>query len=163
MPAQPCVVHERTSLTSLTLLLQQCPACLACLPGMVCEMGGWWPYNCCFVWCRFQDLFKTTHRIPVLFPSSLFSICFVSSSSLDTAPTWKKSHFILLDKSDFHMIENLSIASYAFARCMLTSLSVDKMLLLRYMNWSTNFRDSPLTEMSPFCLKHVYSVLFVFT
>ena len=52
------------------------------------------------------------------------------------------------------MIAKLSIVVYAFARQMLTSLSVDKILLLRCVNWSTNFRSLPVTaEMAP-CLKH---------
>ena len=42
--------------------------------------------------------------------------------------------------SHFHMIDNLSIESHAFTRRISTSLSLDEMLLLRYMNWSTNFR-----------------------
>ena len=33
---------------------------------------------------------------------------------------------------------DLSIADHAFARRMLTSLSIDEMLLLRYLNWYTN-------------------------
>ena len=126
---------------SLYLLLQQCSACLVCLIRMVCEMGGRWPFNCCFGGCYFQDLFKTASSILMLFPSRFFSEYFVSihgvhsHNSIDTA--WKKSHFILLDRSDFQMTDYLLIAFYAFHRCMLTSLSVDEMLLPRYVNWST--------------------------
>ena len=65
-------------------------------------------------------------------------------NSTDTATAWKKSHFILLDQSDLHMIANMSIAFHAFVRLILTSLSVDEILLPRYMNWSTNFRGLPL-------------------
>ena len=36
-------------------------------------------------------------------------------SSMDTGTTWKKSHFILSDKLDIHMINNLSIAFHTFA------------------------------------------------
>ena len=36
--------------------------------------------------------------------------------SIDTATPWKKSRFILLDRSDFNKIDNLSIAIYAFSR-----------------------------------------------
>ena len=46
----------------------------------------------------------------------------------------KKSCFILLDSPDFHMIDNLSIAVHAFARGMLISISVDEMLLTRYVD-----------------------------
>ena len=59
-------------------------------------------------------------------------------------------YFIRLD---FHII-----AFHTFAKCMLTSLSVDEMLLPRYVNWSTNFRGSSLkVEVVPYCLKHMYS------
>ena len=63
-------------------------------------------------------------------------------SSMDTATTWKKSRFILSMRSDFHMIDNLSIAVLTFARCMLTSLSLDE-ILPRYANSSTNYRRLP--------------------
>ena len=39
---------------------------------MACETGGKWPYNCCFVECCFQYLFKTVCSILVKFPSSFF-------------------------------------------------------------------------------------------
>ena len=58
--------------------------------------------------------------------------------------------FILSDRSDFHIIDSLSIAVYGFVRCILTSLSVDPTLLLRYVNLSTNFRELPFrVEMAP--------------
>ena len=48
----------------------------------------------------------------------------------------------------------ISIAVHAFARFMLTSLSVDKMLLLRYVNLSTNLRGLPLkVKIAPSCFK----------
>ena len=65
-----------------------------------------------------------------------FSLFFVSIhvvppySSINTVTSWKKFCFILSDKSDSHLIDNLSIALHAFVWCMLTSLSVDKMCLL---------------------------------
>ena len=63
----------------------------------------------------------------------------------------KKLRFILSDKSDFHMINNLSVAVHDFASCILTSFSVDEMLLLRYMFLSTSFKEPPFSvEMSPF-------------
>ena len=42
-------------------------SCLSYLNGswMVCEMGGRWPYNCCYVGCYFQDLLKIKCRILV--------------------------------------------------------------------------------------------------
>ena len=65
-PTQVCPcegVHMRTSLRSLSLLLQQCQACLARLTWMVCEMAGILPYNCLFIGCCSQGLFKTAHSI----------------------------------------------------------------------------------------------------
>ena len=83
---------------------------------------------------------------------------------MNTATAWKKFHFILLARLNFHIIDSLTISFHAFAKCMLASLSVDEMLLLRYVNLSTNFRGLPLTvEMTSFCLKHIYSVLSAFT
>ena len=99
------------------------------------------------------------------FPLCILSMSVVHPySCMDTATAWKKSFFILLYRLDFHMIDSLSVAVHAFAKHMLMSFSVDVMLLPRYMNWSTNFRDLPLrVVMPPFCLKHMYSVLLAFT
>ena len=56
------------------------------------------------------------------------------------------------------------MAVHTFTRHMLTSLSVDEILLLWYVNLSTNFRGLPLKmEMAPSLLKHMYTVLFAFT
>ena len=78
--ARPCEgIHGRTSLMSSSLHLQQCPAYLVRLTLMVFEMGGKWPYCCCFVGCCSQDLFKIVRSILVLFPSSFFSKHFVEN------------------------------------------------------------------------------------
>ena len=74
-------LHRRTSLMSLSLLLQQCPACLVHLIWMFLEMTGWWPYTCCFVGCCFHILFSISHSIFVQFPFGFFSICY-------SAPMW---------------------------------------------------------------------------
>ena len=77
-----------------------------------------------------------------------------SYSSIDTTATWKKSCFISSDRFDLHIINSLPIVVHVFTRHILTSLSVDEMLLPRYM--STNFRGLPFrVEMAPFRLKHV--------
>ena len=86
-------------------------------------------------------------------------------NSIDTTAAWKKLCFILSDRSDFHMINNLSIAAHAFSSRIL-SFSVDETLLPRYVNLFTNFREPPFSvKISPFffCLKHMYSVLSAFT
>ena len=64
--ARPCVgVHKSTSLMSSSLLLQQCPACLARLTWIVFVIGGRWPYSWCLVGCCRQDLFKIARSILV--------------------------------------------------------------------------------------------------
>ena len=102
--------------------------------------------------------------ILVQFLSNCLSICFVRAhvvhplSSFGTMAPWKKSHFILLDKSHFDMIKYPLLADLTFARHLLMSLSVDEMLLLRYINLSTNFREQPFrVEMPPSWLKHMNS------
>ena len=103
--ACPCKeVHRRLWLMSLSLLLQQCPACLVHLIWMVLEMGGRWPYNCWFIACCFQDLFNIACSILVKSQSNFFSICFVSIhvvhpySRTDTTAACRKLHFILANK-----------------------------------------------------------------
>ena len=74
------------------------------------------------------------------------------STDIDT--DWKKSNFILLEGSDFHMIDYLSITFHTFTRRMLISISVDEMLLPRYGIWFTNLRCFPLrVEIVPFLFK----------
>ena len=97
-------------------------------------------------------------------------MCFVSIhgvhpySSIDTVKAWKKSHFISLDGSDFHMSNNLSVAVDTLVRHMLQSLSVDEMLLPRYVNLSTNLKGLQLrVEVAPFRLKHVLYFICVHT
>ena len=82
-------------------------------------MDGRWPYSCCFVGCCLQ--FNKTRSILMALPSSFFSIGLVSVhvehqyGSIDTTAAWKKLHFVLSVRSDFHMIDSLSIAAHAFA------------------------------------------------
>ena len=88
---------------SPSLFLEQCLVCFVGLIYMVLEMGGRWPYSCCFVGCCFQDLFNITRSILVQFPYSFFSIRLVNIhvrhpySRIDTTVAWKKLHFILSD------------------------------------------------------------------
>ena len=87
-------------------------------------------------------------------------MCFISVHvvhpyiSMDTVTAWKKSCFILLNRSNFHMINDLSIAFHTFARHMMTLISVDEMLLPRYVNCSTIFRSLSLRmAMASFLFK----------
>ena len=50
---------------SLSLLLQQCPACLVRLTWIIFVMGGRWPYSWCFVGCYREDLFNIGRNILV--------------------------------------------------------------------------------------------------
>ena len=62
------------------------------------------------------------------------------------------------------MTDNLFIADNDFPMRALTLLSVDEILLPRYVNCSTGFKGLLLSvEMSPFFLKHMNSVLSEFT
>ena len=64
--ARPYVgVHRSTSLMNSSLLLQQCPACLARLTWIDFVMGSRWPYSWCFVGCCRQDLFNIALNILV--------------------------------------------------------------------------------------------------
>ena len=67
-------VHRKTLFIRSFLLSQPYPGSLT---WMDCEMGGTWPYNCCYVECCFQGLFKTVRSNLELFSSSLFFNCFV--------------------------------------------------------------------------------------
>ena len=116
-----CVgVHRSTSLMSSSLLLQQGPVCLVRLTLIVFVMGGRWPYSWCLVWCCRQDLFNIALSILVKLPSSFFSSRLVSVQvvhpyiSIDTIAAWKKVRFILSVRSDFYMIDSLSIVVHAF-------------------------------------------------
>ena len=133
-------------------------------------MGSRWPHSCCFVGCCFQELFNEARSILVKFSSCFFSIRFFSVhvvhpfSSMDTTAARKKLRFILLDRSDFYIIDNLTLAVHVFTKHLLISLSVDEALLPRYGNMSTNLREPPFwIEISSSVLTYVYFVLFAFT
>ena len=104
---------------------------------MVSEDGRQVVVQLLFCWVLFPGFVLDCAQHSFVVPIYLF-LCFVSVfvvhsySITDTATTWKKSHF-LLGRSDIHMINNMSKAFHAFARHMLTLLSVDEMLLLRYL------------------------------
>ena len=110
--------------------------------------------------CLFQNLRNISHSILVQFLSGFFSILYFMVhpySTIDTNATWKKSFIILSDISNFHMIDNHSIAIHTFPSCILTSLSVDEILLLKYVNLSTNFRRLPFRMwMAPSRSKHAF-------
>ena len=93
-------IYRGTSLMSLSLLLQQCPACLVRLTCIVFVMGGKWPYSWCLVGCYCQDLFNIALNILVYLPYSFFFSRLVSVqivhpySSIDMTAAWKKPRFV---------------------------------------------------------------------
>ena len=112
---------------SLSLLLQQCPACLVRLIWMVLGIGVRWPYNCCFKGCCFPSLFNIACSFLGQCPFSFFSIPFVSihvvnqSSRIDITAAWKKLGFSVSDRLGFHIFDNQSIAVHTFIRYILMS------------------------------------------
>ena len=82
-------------------------------------------------------LFNIACSILVQFPSWFFFIHLVNvhvvhpCSRIDATATWKKLRFILSDRSDFHIIDNLSIAVHVFVSRILMSFWVGEMLLPR--------------------------------
>ena len=98
--------------------------------------------------------------------SSLFFMHFATIqvvspySSTDIVTAWKKFRFILSERSDFHMIDNLGIAVHSFAMHMLTSLSVDEILLPRYVNTPINFWGLPQCGDGSFLFK-IHEISFI--
>ena len=85
---------------------------------------------------------KKKHRIFYCSSHVAFFRVQVVKSCCNTKETiaWKISCFILLERLVFHIIDSLTIAVHAFSMYMLMLHSADGILLLRYVNWSTNFR-----------------------
>ena len=140
-------VRRSTSLMSSSLLLPQCHACPVRLTWIVFVMGGRGPYSLRLVGCYRQELFKIARNILVYLPSSFFSSRFVSVqvvhpySIIDTTAAWKKLRFILSVRSDFHMIDSLSIATHAFVSRVSMSFSVDETLLRFCLVWKCRLFD----------------------
>ena len=65
-------------------------------------------------------LFKHFVKVPLAKPYS----------SMDMASIWEDFCFILSERLDFHIVNNLPIAIHAFPVYMLTSFSVDEILPL---------------------------------
>ena len=123
------------------------------------------PYRCCFVKCCFEDFFKISCSIRVLFPSIFFFWRFVKVKmaqlyySTHTPTAWKKARLIL---SEIILVDNMSIAVLAFPMEKLTSLSVDKILLPRYVKWSKHFRGLSFNvEMVPSFLKNTWTQFYL--
>ena len=151
------------SLISSPWLQQHSPACLVRLSWMTHAMGSKWPYSCCFVGCCFLDFFKTARRIlvsstSIFFPSVSLTSKWCIYTVVPTRSQLGRNH-ILTERHNFRMINSLSIAHITFLMLIITSISVDEILLPRYVNCLTNFRCLPLeVEIAPSCLKQFNAV-----
>ena len=132
------------------------------------EAGG---HIAVFLWYAASKICSRHHAIFLQSSHLAFSVCvllvsmrcirIVVSTQLQLE---RISSFIISDRLDFHMIDNLSIGFHAFVKRVLILLSLDEILQLRYVNGSTNFRGFPhRVEMAPFCLNHINSILLAFT
>ena len=77
-------------------------------------------------------------------------------SGMDMTAAWKKLHFILLDKSDFHVTDSLLIAVYVFANYQYTSkqwLCVSTTAWKQYMDPKKKKLDGNHTRMLLFSWK----------
>ena len=135
---------------------------------MICEIGGKWLYISCFVGCRVQNFFETARSILACLPSNFFSTISLRVNlvhlygSTETVTVLKETRFILTEKSDFYIIDYLSIAIRAFVRLILKMISVDEILLPRYVNLPTNFRGLPLkVDMKSCFLKYKFYFICV--
>ena len=80
-------------------------------------------------------------------------------SRTDTTAAWKNYHSILSERSNFHLVDNLSAAVYALP--MFTSRSVDDILLLKHTKWSTNFRVLPFNKAS-YTIIYIYIYIYIY-
>ena len=78
-------------------------------------------------------------------------------SSTHTTTTWKNSYFIILLRSDFHMVISLSIVDHALSMHTLTS--VGKIMTYLTSVWLHFVRFSHLTKKNQ---KWRHTVAFVF-
>ena len=131
------------------------------------EAGGW---TAAVLWdvasrtCSKQHIaFLYRSHLPFSYCILLVSIWCIHTEVMTQQKLGRNPFFVFSERSDFHMITYLSKAVHAFARCMLTLLSVDRILLPWYVYLSINFKGLPFrVEVFPSCLKHMNSVLFAF-
>ena len=114
------------------------------------KVSGW----TVVLWGRFPEFFQNIAYHSCVGPTRLFLHVFCKSR-------WC-IHIVVLTQLLlginpvlFYQLNNLSIAVDAFQMLK---------LLPSYMNWLTNFRSLSLNVVvTPYCLKHMNSVLFAFT
>ena len=122
---------------------------MSCLSLMLCEIEGKWPYS------------QSSHL-----GFSLRALLKSMQGNHTIVPTWLqlgRIPILFSQRVNFHIVNKLSIAVHAFLMHILTSLSVDEILLPSYAKWSTDFQGLLFNVMAPSSLKHTKSVLFEFT
>ena len=127
---------------------KQCITCLLCVTCIGCVMGDKWLYSYCFIVCCFR--ISSKQHVAFLYSDHIAfssSILFASNWCINTVVPHSHSleeiPFFIMKKINFHITDNLLIVVHAFPICKLTSLSVDEILLLIYVNCSINFRSLP--------------------
>ena len=106
--------------------------------------GGKWPYSCSFVESYFQNLFNIAflYNFRRAFSLYAFLVSMWCNHIVEmTRPLLGKNCVLFYQMFEFHMIDNLSISVHIFASRRLMSFSVDEILLPRYVNLSTSFRE----------------------
>ena len=61
-------------------------------------------------------------------------------SCIDKYIAWKNFRSILSERLNFCMVDKLLIEGHAFPKCLVTSFSVDELLLPRFVKWFTKLR-----------------------
>ena len=115
-------VHRSTSLMSLSLLLQLCPACLVHLAWIVFVMGGRWPYSWCLVGCCCQDLFNIARNIHIYIYIYIYYIyIYIYIYICTRLDTWVCVHLYV----SIYRFINMSQTIYAYILSVYTCLYAD--------------------------------------
>ena len=78
-------------------------------------------------------------------------------NSTNTVTAWKKSHFILPDRLDFRMINNLLIAVHAYPMSNYIDIAFGRWNIAAEIS-ELIYKFQRLVEMVTSCLKHVNSI-----
>ena len=126
----------RISLMSLSLLLQQCPACLVRLTWIVFVVGGRWPYSLCLVGCCRQDIYMCV--CVCVFERDC--VCMYVYPSLHT-PGFM--HVYVKDKKEeeclcMWMCVHVCICMHTYEMCI-KSIETEAVFTMTHMNDERNF------------------------
>ena len=125
-------------------------------------MGSKWFFSYCFVMLLISECVQNSMKHFSFFYMRFFKVHVIHPySSTDTATEEVPFYFcrypIFIRSTTCQIV-------HAFLMRMLTTYSVDEILLPSYVNWSTNFRGLSLKmKMTPSGIKHMNFVLSEFT